>query len=67
MFYVVMHGLPMEEVLGQGRYTKFAYLDSAMEAAEALKKDTGKQHDIFKIEWVTTTQTLGELMKEGRR
>ena len=67
MFYIITNGTPVEEAFSQGRYYKTPSLEVARLYADGMKRDTGKQYDVVKVEWVTTTQTLGEIMKEGRR
>ena len=66
MFYVITNGVKIEDAFAQGRYTKFPNLDDARAFADNLKIDTGNQYDVVKVEWVTTTQTLGDLKKAGR-
>jgi hypothetical protein len=63
MFYVIQSSLSASEAIAQGVYAEFSVLDDAKAHAEGLKKETGKQYSIFKVEWVTTTQTLGELKR----
>jgi hypothetical protein len=67
MFYVIQSDLSGPEAVAQGLCAEFPVLENAKAYAEGLKLETGKQYNIFKIEWVTTTQTLGELFRKREK
>lgn len=66
MFYVITNGVKIEDAFAQGQYFKTSIFDDAKSFAETLKKETGKQYDVVKVEWATTTQTLSEVMEQRK-
>lgn len=64
MWYVIPHDKTISEHLAT-QPMPFDNFDGARDKAEYLRKDTGKQYHVIKIQVVWTTQTMAEAMARG--